>query len=108
MKATSASVGAEIKRRREEQGLTLRDLGERTGVHPFHIPAIEKGEVDAFLSTLKRIAQGLGCQVGDFFPVEPMSKEAIEVGKLFDKGGPELQPGMLAILGAIPRKGGRS
>ena len=109
VKVTQASVGEEIRRRREALGLTMKALGKRAKVHPFHIPAIEKGQVDVFLSTLNRIAKGLGCQVGELLgPSEPLGEQGLEVARLFDKADPDIQPGMLEILRGLPRKAGRS
>ena len=45
---------------RMERGCSLRNLGKMAGVHPFHIMAIELGQLSANLRTLRSIANGLG------------------------------------------------
>lgn len=45
---------------RTEQGVSLRDFGKRAGVHPFHVMAIELGQLAATIKTLRSIANGLG------------------------------------------------
>lgn len=53
-------VGMRIRRLRREQGVSLRDFGKRAGVHPFHVMAIELGQLAANTKTLRLIASGLG------------------------------------------------
>jgi transcriptional regulator with XRE-family HTH domain len=43
-----------------EQGMSLRNFGKRAGVHPFHVMAIELGQLAANTKTLRSIAKGLG------------------------------------------------
>ena len=42
-----------------ERGESLRALGKRAGVHPFHIMAIELGQLAANTKTLRSIAVAL-------------------------------------------------
>ena len=53
-------VGRRIRRLRMEQGVSLRDFGKRAGVHPFHVMAIELGQLAANTKTLRSIAVALG------------------------------------------------
>ncbi|MBK9263111.1 MAG: helix-turn-helix transcriptional regulator [Polyangiaceae bacterium] len=53
-------VGARIRKLRMEQGLSLRDFGKQAGVHPFHVMAIELGQVATNTNTLRAIAKALG------------------------------------------------
>ena len=41
------AVGERIRKLRLERGLSLREFGKRTDVHPWHIMAIELGQVAA-------------------------------------------------------------
>ena len=45
---------------RMEQGISLRDFGKQAGVHPFHVMAIELGQLAANTKTLRAIAKALG------------------------------------------------
>lgn len=53
-------VGIRIRKLRNEQGVSLRDFGKLSGVHPFHVMAIELGQLAANTKTLRSIAKGLG------------------------------------------------
>ena len=53
-------VGVRIRKLRMGQGLSLRHFGKHAGVHPFHVMAIELGQVAANIKTLRAIANGLG------------------------------------------------
>ena len=53
-------VGIRIRKLRMEQGLSLRNFGKQAGVHPFHVMAIELGQLAANIKTLRSIAKGLG------------------------------------------------
>ena len=49
-----------IRKLRMERGLSLRNFGKVAGVHPFHVMAIELGQLAANTKTLRSIAKGLG------------------------------------------------
>ena len=49
-----------IRKLRNEQGFSLRDFGKLSGVHPFHVMAIELGQLAANTKTLRSIAKALG------------------------------------------------
>ncbi len=53
-------VGMRIRKLRMGQGVSLRDFGKRAGVHPFHVMAIELGQLAANTRTLRSIATALG------------------------------------------------
>ncbi|MCR5800807.1 MAG: helix-turn-helix domain-containing protein [Lachnospiraceae bacterium] len=48
---------------REEQGISQRQLSERTGITQADICKVEKGEANPTLNTMKRIADGLGMRL---------------------------------------------
>lgn len=57
--ATQASLGAEIRRRRKESGLTLTDLAAQAHIsHPF-LSQLERGYARPSMTTLERIARAL-------------------------------------------------
>lgn len=55
-----ARVGMRIRKLRLEQGMSLRDFGKHAGVHPFHVMAIELGQLATTTKTLQAIAKALG------------------------------------------------
>jgi transcriptional regulator with XRE-family HTH domain len=62
-------VGEFVKEERIRRGLSQRDLAERSdGLAQDTISGIERGEHTPRPSTLRRLAKGLGVEVGDLFP----------------------------------------
>ena len=56
---TAISVGPRIKALREAEGLSLRDLAQRTGVSAPMLSQVERNETSPTLATAHRIAAGL-------------------------------------------------
>lgn len=56
-------LGEEVRRLRTEQGLSQRELAQRTGVPQSVIARLEAGGVEPRLSTLDRVAQALGVRL---------------------------------------------
>lgn len=52
-----------IMRARAETGLTQKQLSERTGISQADISRIENGTANPSLSTLQRLAQGMGRRI---------------------------------------------
>jgi transcriptional regulator with XRE-family HTH domain len=57
--AAIASVGPRVKALREAEGLSLRDLAERSGVSAPMLSQVERGETSPTLHVAARIASGL-------------------------------------------------
>lgn len=55
--------GARVRELRRAQGLTQVGLAEASGVNRVTVAKIETGGLDAQLSTVHRIAEGLGLSV---------------------------------------------
>lgn len=53
------SVGARVRALREAMGLSLRDLGERSGVSAPMLSQVERGETSPTLAVAEKIAAGL-------------------------------------------------
>lgn len=60
-------VGHNIRQVRNERGLYLRDVGELANIHFGHLSEMENGHFDSKLSTLKKIADVLECDIRRFF-----------------------------------------
>jgi transcriptional regulator with XRE-family HTH domain len=60
-----AVIGANIRALRLEQGLTLHNLGERTGLSPSMLSLLERGKTGPSIGTLVVIASALGVQMSD-------------------------------------------
>lgn len=53
----------QLKKARKAQGLSLRDVSERTGLHREAIARAERSDVDPRASTVARIAKAIGVPV---------------------------------------------
>jgi transcriptional regulator with XRE-family HTH domain len=60
-------VGAKIKAVRKKQGLSQKELAEKTGVTPSSISQVEKNLIYPSLPVLFRIAESLSVEVASFF-----------------------------------------
>ena len=99
---SAASVGNEIRRRREAQGLKLVVLAERAKVHPSHLRRVERGEVDLSMNVLGKIATALGIPCGLLLgPAPKLSARAIEAGRLFELADRETQEAVLGVIRAM-------
>lgn len=56
-------IGLLIRRERERQGLSLRDLAARCGITHSHIARIESGKYNVTLDILSKVAAALGKKV---------------------------------------------
>ncbi|MGF7184572.1 transcriptional regulator with XRE-family HTH domain [Desulfitispora alkaliphila] len=63
----SSSVGNKIRKLREERGLTLVELGKKSGISYTHISEIERGNTCPSLKTINKLANNLGYPVTYFF-----------------------------------------
>ena len=60
------SVGQRVRSVREEKGLTVKDVAQRTGLSSKYLDQIETDEVSAPLGALIRIAKALDMKLGRF------------------------------------------
>jgi transcriptional regulator with XRE-family HTH domain len=104
-----SQFGQEIRRRREALKLTLEKLAERAELTVGFVGSIENGRRDPSLSTIKKLAKGLGVPVGVLLgPVPSLSPEAFEFAKRFDEASPQIQAGELMILRGAAKPGPKS
>ena len=59
-----------LRQWRQRRGLSLRELGERSGVSYVTIQRVEAGKTSPTVQLLEKLANALGISVRDFFPVE--------------------------------------
>jgi transcriptional regulator with XRE-family HTH domain len=60
-------VGQRIRQRRQRIGMTLNDLGDRTGVSVSMLSMLERGLAAASIGTLVAVSSALGVQMRDLF-----------------------------------------
>ena len=72
-----ADMGLLLQRWRERRRLSLRALGDRSGVSFVTIQRIEAGLMSPTVDTLEKLAAALGISVRELFPVEarPLPKK---------------------------------
>ncbi len=99
-----ARLGERIRARREELGLTQEHLAARADVSAVHLSSVERGEIDAGLNVLKRIAAALDVPLGALVdePVE-LSRKALTFALEFDQASPELKAALLVLLNDLAR-----
>ncbi len=62
-----ALAGERIRTLRKEKGWSQEELGERADLHYTYIGAVERGEKNASIDTLDKIAEALGIEMVDLF-----------------------------------------
>ena len=87
------NLGKRIQTLRKARLLTQEELAERADLHPTYIGAIERGERNASVYTLLRIAEGLGVEIKDL------------LGPVSGKAAGEREEVMLEILALLERRG---
>jgi transcriptional regulator with XRE-family HTH domain len=71
------AIGAGIRRFRVEQGLTLKELAERSGVSIATISKIENGKIIGGFKTIYKIARGLGVLVTEIIGLPKTSRRPV-------------------------------
>jgi transcriptional regulator with XRE-family HTH domain len=69
------SLGINLKRLREDQGTTLREMAKDIGVSPSFLSQVEKGKASPSLTTLKSIADALQTTIGNLVGEDANQKE---------------------------------
>jgi transcriptional regulator with XRE-family HTH domain len=64
-------IGEEVRRRREELGLTGAQLAAKSGMAPSAVSQIETGKRNPSSTSVIKLAQALGIDAGALFPKEP-------------------------------------
>ncbi len=104
-------VGLRIKVKRQEEGISVRELARRSNLTASFISQVENGKANVSLDSLRRITKALGVQILYFLseissqaelendtklpaPPEKIAKEH----ELFDRSSPLIKSGMRAKL----------
>jgi DNA-binding XRE family transcriptional regulator len=67
MRQAVSGFGATVRQLRKERNLSLDDLGAKTGIAKSALSTIENGLTDPRVSTVARLAEGLGVSVPSLF-----------------------------------------
>ncbi|WP_283124758.1 helix-turn-helix transcriptional regulator [Angelakisella massiliensis] len=69
-------IGKRIRGFRQRQGLSQEALAERCGLHVTYIGQVERGEKNASMESIQKIAAGLGISLDRLFEkIEPVSAQ---------------------------------
>lgn len=94
--------GKELRRRREEAGLSRRALAKRAGLTPNYIGGIETGKRDPSLSTVVALGKGLSISPGELVGgLGKLSPEAIEAGRIAEATLPYLHEAVVRFLRSV-------
>jgi transcriptional regulator with XRE-family HTH domain len=98
--AARIRVGQVIRARRKRAGLTLIELSARTGLSPNYLGSVELGQRDVSLSSLGRIAAGLGLSLPELFgeAPRPLSPNGRELAERYMDLSPEFQLALSTLL----------
>lgn len=109
------TLGSSLRRLREQQGISVRGLAERSDISPSFVSQIENGQCSPSISSMEKIVNALGVTLGQFFlsanqhPVNVLrtsdrtpialewSKAEISSLGALQNNGSELQVSMLSI-----------
>lgn len=67
MSGIKTEIGQRIRNYRIQQGLSQEALAENSGLHPTYIGQIERGEKNATLESIEKVANGLSVPLGKLF-----------------------------------------
>jgi len=90
-------IGARLRERREQAGLSLRDLAGRIGVSASLISQIERDKVNPSGSTLWALVRELGFTMGELFAVD-VAEPAGGPARATAAPGPVVTPGERAVI----------
>ena len=67
MSKLSAEIGQRLRSYRLQNGLNQEELAERCGLHPTYIGQVERGEKNATIESISKIANGLSLPLSTLF-----------------------------------------
>ena len=94
-------IGENLKKVRDEAGLSQTDLAKVSGVSQQLISQIERG-INAHSKHLPKLARALGCKVTDldptYFDEAPLTEAEHQLVSLYRKANPDLRKTLLLLL----------
>src|SRR4051812_45775112 len=81
------ALGARVRALREAEGLSLRDLSERSGVSAPMLSQVERGETSPTLAIAERIAAGLQLRLSQLLRLDESGAVAVVRAAERRKGG---------------------
>ena len=84
-----ARIGGQLRAKRVQRGVSLRELADRIGVSPSLISQIERDKVNPSVSTLWALVTELGLTMGDVFDGPPRDVSPLYSARLGPVATPE-------------------
>ena len=79
-----AAVGHAVRTRRQQRGLSRRDLSRAADVSERYLAQLETGEGNASIVLLRRVASALGVRINDLLDSGDLAPERQAIGRLMD------------------------
>ncbi len=73
----AAEVGQRLKSVRKEEGMTLKQVAESSGMSPTHISEIERGKTSPTIGALRKIAKALRKETAFFVEDRPLPRVSV-------------------------------
>ncbi len=83
---TDLNIGGKIRDLRNKNGLTQKELADRTELTKGYISQVEHGQAIPSIMTLLDILECLGTNIADFFKESSRRSDCIPKGRLFCQG----------------------
>lgn len=105
-------IGENIKKTREQKGLSQKEVVSAIGMGPAQYSRIENGKTDPSVSTLERIAHALGISLGELFAnttesfkeINSYDRTTIEKVNLIEELSEEEKKAVFSIVDAFVSK----
>ena len=94
-------VGQRIRNLRKERGWSQEELGERADLHHTYVGAVERGEKNASIDTLDKIADALAIEMVDLFTLTEGQVNADKLRAYIIEEVKESPPGTLKVIAAL-------
>jgi DNA-binding XRE family transcriptional regulator len=65
--ALQRRIGARLRELRRAKGISQEAFAEASGLHRTHMSLLERGRINATISTLHQVAKALGVSLSEFF-----------------------------------------
>lgn len=94
-------VGERIRTLRKERGWSQEELGEKADLHHTYVGAVERGEKNASIDTLDKIAVAFNIEILDLFALAQGRMDVDRLRAHVIEEIRELSPGTLKLIAAL-------
>ncbi len=103
-------TGERIRILRKERGWSQEELGEKADLHHTYVGAVERGEKNASIDTLDKIAEALGVEMIDLFALARKQESIDSLRSHVIEEVKESSPGTLKLIADLIKalKGGEA